>query len=189
MKPNTALLFPFMLFFSILMACSPSSKNEQQYWTNHQTNAAEYKTAYPGFVTVIDANMANASKFMTEAKALKDEEAKAKKMEEGNAVAAVVVGKLTEIKYKIEGLDKVATKLGDLKLPKSKANTRRDAMTRASESATKVRTTLAEAKPANEEEAKTLLDEQVSFLISEQGAADRVYSSLKPKKKKKKKKN
>lgn len=188
MKRTLPVLLPFMLFFSLIMACSPSSKNEQQYWDNHQKNAVEYKTLYPGLTAVIDGNLANATKVMDAAKALKDEEAKAKKMEEGNAVAAVIVGKITEVKLKIEGLEKTAGKLGDLKLPKSKAGKRRDAMTLASESASKVRTTLAEAKPADEAEAAKLLDDQVGILISEQGNADRAYKSLKPKKAKKAKK-
>lgn len=163
-------------------------QNEQQYWDIHQTNAKEYKTSYPGFTTIIDTDIASATAEMTAAKALKDEEAKAAKMEAGNAIAAVVVGKITEVESKLESLDKVSEKLGKLKLPKSKASDRRDAMDKANEAATKVRTALAEAKPATKEEATKLLDDQVSVLISAQGAADGVYSRLKPKKAKKKKK-
>lgn len=181
-------VFALMLFFSLLMACSPSSKNETQYWENHKKAAEEYKTSYPGMATLIDENIKAATAVMDEAAKLTDEKQKAEKMKAGNEIAQGFVGKITEVKTKREGLEKTITKLADLKLPKEQSNKRKDAMKEAQTVVDEVNTALIEAKPENKEAAETLLKDQVSKLISAQGAADRAYNSLKPKKEKKSKK-
>lgn len=180
--------FALTLFFSLLMACSPSAKNEGQYWENHKKNAEEFKTSYPGFATLIDENIKEATAVMDEANKLTDEKQKAEKMKAGNEIAQGFVGRITEVKTKRDSLDKTITKLAELKLPKEKANKRKDAMNDAQTAIDEVNTAMAEAKPENKEAALTTLKDQVSKLISAQGAADRAYDSLKPKKEKSKKK-
>lgn len=188
-RNNWKILFPFMLFFSLLVACSPSAKNELKYWENHKTAATEHSTKYPAFKAVVDANLKEATPVATKAIALKDEKKKAEELQKANKIAQDgVIGRMTELNGKIESLEKKIEKLGKLKLTKDKSKKRKKAMTAAREEITKVNTAMAEAKPTNKEEALAVLKTQIDAMISAQGSADRVYNSVKPKSKKKKKK-
>ncbi len=169
-------------------ACSPSSKNEAQYWDNHQKSLTEQSTAYPAFKTILEAHKAAAEPMMKAAKALSDEDAKAKKMKEANAALTKVLGKMTEIKTKKASLNSLIEKLNKLKLPKDKHERRTDAVNAARASLREVEKAMTGATVTNDEEALKVLDAQVSALISARGAADRAYNAVKPKKAKKRRK-
>ena len=178
-----------MMFLALLfVACSPTAKNEGQYWENHQKNAQEFKTTYPGLSPLIDENIKAAKAVMDEAEKLTDEKQKAEKMKEGNTIALGFVGKISEVKSKREGLEKTITKLAELKLPKEQANKRQEAMSAAQKTVDEVNTAMTEAKPESKDAALSLFKDQVSKLISAQGDADRALKSFAPPKETKKKK-
>lgn len=188
-RNNIKILFPFMLFFSLLVACSPSAKNELQYWENNKKAAAEFNTSYPAFKTYIDENLKAATPVAEAAIKLTDEKKKAEELQKANkTINDGAIGRLSEIKSKKEGLNKTIEKLDKLKLTKDKSKKRKKAMNAASEAISNVDKALAEAKPEDKAGAMTILKAQVDALISAQSSADRVYNSVKPKSKKKKKK-
>lgn len=187
-RNNIKILFPFMLFFSLLVACSPSAKNELQYWENNKKAAAEFNTSYPAFKTYIDENLKAATPIAEAAIKLKDEKKKAAELQKANkTIKDGAIGHLNKIKSKKESLNKTIDKLAKLKLTKDKSKKRKKGMNAASEAIANVDKALNEAKPENKEGAMTLLKAQVDALISAQNSADSVYRSVKPKKKKKKK--
>ncbi len=189
MKTLFKLLTICTLFGALLMtACSPSTKNEGQYWEHHKTDAEEFKTRYAGFTTVIDENMKAATAIMDEAAKIGDEAKKAEKMKEGNAEAAKVVGRIKELTVKMDGVNDIVEDLGELKLSGADAKKRKKAMEDASKVVGDVETAMVAAKPTNAAEAEEVLSAQIGALISARSAADRTLSSLKPKKKKKSKK-
>ena len=169
------------------VACSPSSKNEKQYWDNHQKNLTAQSTKYPGFKTILETHKVAAEKVMKEAEGLADEDAKAKKMKEANAAITKVLGKMVEVKTKSDSLQDKIDDLNKLKLPKSKHARRTEAVRDAGATLREVERALTEATPENDEAALALLGEQISTLISANGDARRELDSLKPKKAKKKK--
>jgi len=176
-----------MLTFAVI-ACGPSTEGEKKKWESHKKNAATYKTEYAGMATVIDTNLKAAETAMTEALKVKDEEKKAKAMQSANGIAKKVVGRISEIKSKISGLESDIKKLNKLKLPASKAGTRDNAVSSGFETISSVNKALASAAPKTVEEAEAVLKEQVDALISANSSVDRAYNAVKPKKKKKKKK-
>ena len=189
MKTLFKLLAICTLFGAVfLTACSPSSKNEAQYWEHHKTDSEEFKTRYAGFTTVIDENMKAATAIMDEAAKIEDEAKKAEKMQAGNAEAAKVVGRIKELTVKMDGVNDTIDELGKLKLSGAEAKKRKKAMEDASKVVGDVETAMVAAAPTNATEAEEVLSTQIGELISAQSAADRTLSSLKPKKKKKSKK-
>jgi hypothetical protein len=89
---------------------------------------------------------------------------------------------LNEVKYKSESIVKTIEKITALKLGKSDAGHRNDAVSAARNELAKVSTALSAARPATVDEAKTLLRSQVSTLIAAKGAADRALAALSKKK-------
>ncbi|MFW5741566.1 MAG: hypothetical protein ACOC1F_14525 [Myxococcota bacterium] len=175
---------------ALVVGCGKNAKNEQQYWTNHQQEMTEFEQKWPGFKALLDVRKAKAQPMWDEAQKISDEEQKAEKMAAANAALFEgLPSKMSEIKYKSQGIESTIKKLNGLKLPKSKQSTRSDAVSRAMRAVSEVDEAMRNAKPANEQEALALVDDQVSKLISEAGAADRAYSSLNAKPSKGKKGN
>jgi hypothetical protein len=165
-----------------LVGCSPSTKNESQYWENHKQSVKEYGTKWPGFKGVLDERMKKAEPIWDAAQKLSDDKAKAQKMQEANETLKGLVGKLDEVKYKSEGIVGTVGKINGLKLPKSQASDRRDAVDAANKVLSGVESAMQAAAPKTDQEAIAILDEQISKLISGQGAADRALTSLQPSK-------
>lgn len=169
-------------------ACSPSSKNEQKYWEQHQQNLTSQASLNPGFAAILNEHKAKAEVLMKEAGALTDEDAKAEKLKAANAQISTVLKRLVEADSKCNSLESKIEKLNKLKLPKSKHARRNEAAEDASASYREVKRNLAKATPENEADALAIIKEEISTLISAQGALDRVYDAVKPKKEKKSKK-
>jgi hypothetical protein len=168
---------------SLLMAClamtscAPSLKNEEKHWGNNQKAAIEFKAAYPGFTTVIDAKLQAARVAFEAATKEADEAKKAEQMKAANALASEILNPLNEIKYKTESVKNTVEKLETLKL--GKGDTRNDdAANTARNELSKVKTALAAAAPATVEDAIAALKPQVSALIAAKGAADRALAAL-----------
>ena len=182
MKLHTTKWTAALLMLGLAMACSPSAKNESQYWENNKKSVAEFSAKYPGFKTVLDADLKKATGVWDEAAGVADEEAKAKKMQEANKIVGELVGKLNEVKFKSEGIKSTIKKMDALKLDKAKDKDRKKAVKKAEKSIEKVDEALKEAKPADKAEALKILNKQISELISSAGDADRALTGLKPKK-------
>jgi len=185
--------FAFMTTFTLTLAgaqgCSPSTKNEEQYWTVHQTEITEYGTRWPGFKALLAARLAQARPAWEAALAIGNDKEKAQRMHDANALLADgLLTRLGEVKYKSKGIDETIDKINGLRLPMSRAGDRDEAVASAQRSVSDVERAMVAAHPASEAEAMTLLEEQISKLISDGGAADRAYKRLKPEPDKKKKK-
>lgn len=189
-------LFALLTFATIVaglsaVGCKPTAEGEAKAFTRYKTSAAEYSSRWPGFKSVVDATLNEATTKMDAAKKVSGDEKKGAAMKAANEPLKALTGKLGEVKYKSEALQKQVTKLNKLKLSKSKHKERKRGVKRANEALGEVNTAMGAAKPADAASAMTLLKEQVSKLISAKGAADRLYRKLggtKSKKKKKKKK-
>ncbi|MCU0659122.1 MAG: hypothetical protein MUF64_28860 [Polyangiaceae bacterium] len=165
----------------LVLACSPSSKNEQQYWDNHNKDVAEFSTRWPAYKGLLAAKQAKAKPLWDEASKVTDEKQKAEKMKAANeALHEGLLSKLNEIKYKSKSVEDTVGKLNALKLPKSKDGARDEAVRSAQGVLGGVNTALATA-PANEEAAVALLSDQIGKLITASSNADRSLKSLKGK--------
>jgi hypothetical protein len=164
----------------VSLGCSPNAKNEQQYWDNHQKEMAEFKAKWPGFNALLAAREAKAKPIFEEASKATDEKVKADKMKEANeALAGGLLGKMTEVKYKAEGIEGQIKSMNDLKLDKAKQEDRAEAIAAARAELDAVDAAMKAAKPATEEEAVKLVEEQIGKLISASGDADRALTALK----------
>ena len=175
----------------LVVGCSPNAKNEQQYWDNHQKDMTEFGTRWPGFKPLLDARLTKAKPLFDEASKLTDEKAKAEKMKAANeALAGGFVGKVSQVKYKTEGVQSTIKSMTELKLEKSKQEERAEAIADVQKSLDEIDAAMKNAKPATEEEADKIADEQIGKLIETGGEADRALTALKgtgaakPKKKK-----
>ena len=164
----------------VSLGCSPSTKNEQQYWDNHHKEMAEFNGKWPGFKALLDAREAKAKPLFEEASKATDEKVKAEKMKAANeALAGGLLGKMTEVKYKAEGIEGQIKSMNELKIEKAKADDRTEAVADARAELDAVDAAMKGAKPATEEEAVKLVEEQISKLISASGDADRALTALK----------
>lgn len=167
----------------VIVACSPSAQNEQQYWDNHNKAAAEYSTRWPAFKPLIAARQTKAKPLWDAATKVTDEKQKAEKMKAANeALFDGLISKLDEIKYKSQDLEKTVGQLNSLKLTKDKDASRDAAVSSGQRALAAVEAALAAAKPASDEDAVKLLSEQIGKLISSSGDADRSLKALKGKK-------
>lgn len=169
-------------------ACGPSSKNETQYWDNNKKAITEFGTQWAGFKKLLDERLATAEPLMAEALKVSDDEKKAAAMKAANAALDPLLGKMSEVKSKSDGIESDIKKLNDLRLPKSDSLSRKDAVSAARAALEKVEAAMVAAAPENEEQALEILKEQVSTLISANGALDRATKRLKPSKPTKEKK-
>jgi len=169
-------------------ACGPSSKNETQYWDNNKKAITEFGTKWAGFKKLLDERLATAEPLMAEALKVADDEKKAEAMKAANAALDPLLGRMSEVKTKSEAIESDIKKLNELKLPKSDAQERKDAVAAARTALEKVDAAMVAAAPENEEQALEILKEQISTLISANGALDRATKRLKPAKPKKDKK-
>ncbi len=160
-----------------MTSCAPSLKNEEKHWETHQKAAVEFKAAYPGFATVIDAKLSAARVAFEAATREPDEAKKAEQMKAANALASEILNPLNEIKYKTESVKNTVEKLSALKLAKGD-NRNDDAANTARNELAKVKAALASATPATVEDAIAALKPQVSALIAAKGAADRALAAL-----------
>jgi hypothetical protein len=168
----------FAVFCLSMLGCSPNANNEVKYWENHQKAATEFKAAYPGFATVIDGKIAAARTAFDAATKEGDEAKKAAQMKAANEIAGEIISPLNEIKYKSESVAKTIEKIAALKLPKSDAGRRTEAITAAQGELAKVNAALVAARPATVADAVAALKPQVSALIAAKGAADRALAAL-----------
>ena len=174
-----------------VVGCKPTAEGEAKAFARYKTSAAEYSAKWPGFKSVVDATLSAATTKMEAAKKVSGEEKKGAAMKAANEPLKNLTGKLGEVKYKSEALEKVVTKLNKLRLGKSKHKERKRGVKRANDTLREVTEAMSAAKPADLAAAMTILKEQVSKLISAKGSADRLHRKLggvKSKKKKKKKK-
>jgi hypothetical protein len=179
----------FALSLAGALSCSPSTKNEEQYWTVHQAEIAEYGGRWPGFKGVLAARLETARPAWEAALAVGNDKEKAQRMHDANGLLADgLLTRLGEVKYKSKGIDETIEKINGLRLPLSRAGARQEAVASAQQSVDDVERAMVAARPASETGALTLLEEQISKLITDSGAADRAYNRIKPEPDKKKKK-
>ncbi len=97
----------------VLYACGPSVEGQSGAWTSNLAELNKLKTEYPHFSSMIDEKIDEATKIFDAAGSLAEEDAKAEKMQEANAILnSGCVGDLKNMKSKIE---EVNTKIEDLK--------------------------------------------------------------------------
>ena len=179
----------FVLSLAGAAGCGPSTKNEEQYWTVHQAEVAEYGGRWPGFKALLAARFEKARPAWEAALAIGSDKEKAQKMHEANGLLADgLLTRLGEVKYKSKGIEGTVAKINALRLPMALAGDRREAVASAQRSVDDVERAMVAARPASETEALKLLEEQISKLIADGGAADRAYTRLKPEPEKRKKK-
>ncbi len=174
---------------SLGVACTASVEDRVKTWDRNQKDADTLKTKYPNFAAVIDAQKATATKAWDEAMKISDEEKKAEELGAASANLSKLTNRINEVDSKSKSLSDNITKLAKLKLPKSKAQQRRDAMDVASMKHSNVQKAMLEAQPTNNAEAMQVLDTQVSTLISANNNIERTIKSLKPAPAKKSKKS
>lgn len=164
----------------VSLGCSPNANNEQQYWDNHHKEMAEFNGKWPGFKALLDARDAKAKPLYEEATKATDEKVKAEKMKAANeALAGGLLGKMTEVKYKAQGVESTIKSMNELKLDKAKQEERAEAVAEVRGELDAVEAAMKGAKPATEEEAVKLVEEQIGKLISLSGDADRALAALK----------
>jgi len=168
--------------FVLITGCKPTSKNEITYWENNKKDLAEATAAYPNFKPLLDRKMADAQKMWDEAGKLSSEDEKAKKMKAANEFLNELLGQFTEIKYKKKGISDTITKFNNKMLAKNEDAIRYKAVHTAMGVLSEVDAALATAKPATEADAKVITKDQISKLISAQGAIDREMKAVEPKK-------
>jgi hypothetical protein len=173
-------LFAFGLMF--MLACGPSSKGETQQWDLNKASITELGAKWPGFQALLDARLAEAQPAWDAALAESDEEKKAKAMEAANELFNPLLGKLKEVQSKSDGIDSAIEKINKLKLDKTKDRKRGEAVGTALEVVSGVEAALAAGTPADDAAAVAIADEQISALISGNGAIDRAHDAVKPKK-------
>ena len=185
MKTLTALV-PFIAAL-FLLACGPSNEGEPKTWDKNQKKVAELSAEYPNFKTALAAEEAKAKTAMEAAKKEGNEEAKATKMKAANEIVGKLVSRISEVKYKIEGLEKTIGKLGKLKLAGVQADARKANMASARAAVNKAKEAFSKATPADGAAAMAALKPIVGDLISAQATAKRKLKALSPKKARKKK--
>jgi hypothetical protein len=177
---------------SLLVAgagCGPRVENEEMYWRNSQKDMAELGARWPGFKELLEGRLQKAKPLWEAALAVGDTKQKAQQMKEANAALKDgLLTRLVEVKSKSEGITSTIRKMNELRIPASFGSRRRDATAAAQRSIDDVDTAMRAAKPASEEQALKLLEEQISKLLWDGAAADRAYSGLKPEPEKKAKK-
>jgi hypothetical protein len=184
-----AITTTFALSLAGAIACSPSTKNEEQYWTVHQAEVAAYGGRWPGFKVPLAAKLNSARPVWEAALAIGSDKEKAQKMHEANGLLADgLLARLGEVKYKSKTIGDTVDKINGLRIPASRAGERQAAVASAQRSVDEVERAMVAARPASEAEALQVLEVQISRLITDGGAADRAYTRLKPEPEKKKKK-
>lgn len=99
----------FILSFILsvfIYACGPSVEGESKAWKNNLNALNKIKSEHPVYAKVIEEGIAKAQKVYDAAAKLKDEEAKAEKMEEANNILNTgCVGSLKNMESKINSID------------------------------------------------------------------------------------
>jgi len=171
----------------------PAQREKLRTGQKNKTAVAELSTAYPGFKTVLDAELASATKMWDAASKEGDAKKKAEAMKKTNTYIEELTDPLAEIKSKSEGIEKTISDLGKLKLVKNSAESskRSRVMKEIGETKSAVATALSTAAPKDRAEALKLIEEQKSKIVSAWSTGNRTLSSLKGggKKKNKNKKN
>jgi len=107
------ILLAFVFSF-VLYSCGPSVEGQAGAWKTNLDELNQLKKDYPQFAKLIDDNIAEAQKVYDTAGDVKDEEAKAEKMQEANALLTSgcigdlknMKGKISDVKLKIDELKK-----------------------------------------------------------------------------------
>ena len=178
------------LMSACVAACSPSTEGETEDWTENTTTVGELTSAYPGFKTVFDAELAAATKMWESAEKESDETKKAEAMKKTNTHIEELIDPLSEIQSKSKGIEDTITKLGNLKLIKnsSESSKRKRVMGEIGDVKVTVAMALSAAAPQDRAEALTLIEEQKDKIVDAWSKGNRTLSSLKGDKKKKDKK-
>src|SRR5262245_4601550 len=142
-----ALMTTFALSLAGALGCSPSPKNEEQYWTVHQTEISEYGGRWPGFKGLLAARLEKARPAWEAALAIGNDKEKAQKMHDANALLADgLLARLGEVKYKSKGIDETIEKINGLRLPTSRAGERQEAVASAQKSVNDVERAMVAAR-------------------------------------------
>jgi TolA-binding protein len=100
-------LITSILFLFVFYACGPSSKNETAKWTQNLTELKSIQTKYPGFSSLIEEKIKEATAIYNSAEQIKEEEQKAQKMRDANNVFETgCIGKLKNISAKFDAIQK-----------------------------------------------------------------------------------
>ena len=177
------------LMCAFIGACSPSSEGETEDWNKNKTKTAELVTAFPGFKTVLDAELASATKMWGEAGKAGDAKKNAEAMKKTNDYLEELIDPLAEIQSKSSAIEDTISKLGKLKLVKksSESSKRKRVMSDIGDTKSAVAATLSAAAPKDRAEALALIDAEKSKIVSAWSKGNRTLSSLKGGKKKGKK--
>ncbi|MCB1141899.1 MAG: hypothetical protein H7A24_05390 [Leptospiraceae bacterium] len=176
-------IFLFLLVTTIgfVFNCKPSSKNELQYWENNKKELAEASAKYPNFKGIFDAKLKLAEAIWAESDAISDEEKKAEKMKEANEKLNEILNPFTQIKYKIDGIEKSIDKIDDKKLKTADDRVRDNAIADARNTISSINSKLINSTAATEEEVLALTKDAISELISAKNKIDKVVKALKKK--------
>ncbi len=179
MKKIIALSLFFSLFVITFSGCKPTAKNEVKYWENNKKEFAEAVALYPSFKGVLSAKMEEAKKIWSEAEKISNEENKAKKMKEANEKIDEVLNQFTQIKYKIQGIERSIGDLNGKKLKPSVHRKRLEITGKAKAVIQEAGNKLRNATFTGEEEALKVTKDVIGSLITAQQNIDSFIKSIK----------
>lgn len=113
MKKITFILVAFLF---LVNACGPSIEGETKAWDSNLKSMETAKAKYPKFAETIDQKLVEAKALWEEAKGIKDEDAKAEKMEAANSLlSGGCVGNLSGMNSKISSIQTSIDKVDRLR--------------------------------------------------------------------------
>ena len=169
----------------MVIACGPNAKNESQYWENHKKAATEHGARWTGFKGLLEETIKTAEPKWKEASENSNEEEQAKAMKAVNAAVGKLIGRLSEVKSKSDGLRDSINKLNAMKLDKKKGKDRKKAVKKAEKALEEVDQIMKDAKPEDEAAALAAMEPAISKLISAQSSLKGSIKALSPDKPKK----
>lgn len=99
------ILISAVILLSFIYSCGPSADSQAKMWTDNIAQLTDLKSKYPGFASLIDQQITEATKIYDSASSISDEKAKAQKIKEANnLLESGCVGNLMTYKSKIAAL-------------------------------------------------------------------------------------
>lgn len=162
-------------------ACKKSVAGQKSQWENALKDLEEATTQYPNLKKLLNAKATEAKAIYAEAEKISNEEQKAEKMAAAIAKINENLGVVTEIKYKLKGIDDTIGKITKLKTTTDRAKRATAEIKAIREEQSTIEQDWSNAKPENSEELNKTGKEIVGRIISLSGRADRTLKLVKGK--------
>ena len=162
-------------------ACKKSVAGQKSQWDNALKDLDEATTQYPNLKALLTAKATEAKAIFADAEKISNEEQKAEKMAAAIAKLNENLGVVTEIKYKLKGIDDTIGKITKLKTTADRAKRATSEISAIRDEQNSIERNFSALKPATSEELNTQARELVGKIISLQGRADRTLKLVKGK--------